>query len=611
VQPPIRFIIKVGYTCNNRCLFCHSASLASLGDLDFEQVCLRIRQARAAGAEAVLFSGGEPTIRPDLEQLARHCRDQKLPFGLITNGRMLSYLPLLERLVGLGLDYVYLSLHGPGEIHDAVTRVPGSFTQTLAACRRLARYPRVEVTCNTVVIEHNRRELGRVVSLLAPLENIRVKFSYVEPRGGALDVPSLVPHPVQAAADVSRALDLAGKQAEATRRPGVDGFPHCLDTRFASLQDDMFSHGIVALREVDEDDFFPVDYANMTRPEACRGCLRGDQCRCTWTGALERFGDDYLKPVRGGLSNSFNYHPLSELTCRESTHHHAAPPPIAPERRLRVCPEKGPVLDVATDTADFSPEEILRIRDETQQVYLQLDQALCVDDFPGQLRKLQRLPGYTSTEDGDEVPAFTVRSEDLFTAAEVKVRRILAGISGHVLDVGCGQSRYLDLLEPGLADGRVSYLGVDPEPGANVKDFARRGLISLRETTLEEAPLPRAAFDWVLVMRSHNHLLDLWTAYSRLLGTLKWGGHLLVVDNVAFGLVRSPGSRRRLLELEPSLEPEHLRNHSQDDAARFLARFPLVEVTRHSVGADSANQWVLLFRKLWPGGTMGRDNYPT
>jgi MoaA/NifB/PqqE/SkfB family radical SAM enzyme/SAM-dependent methyltransferase len=582
-----RFILKLGYPCNNACLFCHASDCSSTSQLSTEVAVARIREARELGATGVIFSGGEPTIRKDLPELAAEGARLGLRPGLITNGRMLSYRPLLKRLVKAGLDYVYMSLHGPETVHDAITQVPGSFAQSWQAIRLLAGLETVQLTVNSVVVKENLPHLQEVADLLLPLPRTRVKFTYVEPKGSALDALEIVPSPQLVAQRISALLSEAAARGLPLRRFGIDGLPHCLDPRFAYLQDDMFTHGIAALREVDEEHFYPIDYANMAKPRVCRACLLGDRCRGSWRKTFELFGHDFLAPVRGGVANSFNYFPAPKVggfarsVTLEGTDLHP---------------------HYVTDTGDYSDAQLLTIRDELGQLYLQLDDQPMVNDFPNQLRKLRPVAGKSGH--------FSPQSGDPFGPDEQRVRRILSGLTGRVLDVGCGQTRYQDLLDQKLTGGDISYVGLDPYPGDSVRALAAGRRIELRVEAIEDSVFQAGEFDWVLVLRSHNHLSDLWTAYTRILGALKWGGRLLVVDNVSFGLVRPRVPRQTILALPPGAGLEHLRDHDHQAAAGFLQRFPLQLITRHEVGPDTGNQWLLLYQKLWPGGQVGRDTYP-
>ena len=96
----MKALLKVGYTCNNSCGFCHASEHRAHGDLTTAQLRRKIARCAAAGYDTVVLSGGEPTIRGDLVALAGYARDHGLDFGLVTNGRMLSYAPLLANVDG-------------------------------------------------------------------------------------------------------------------------------------------------------------------------------------------------------------------------------------------------------------------------------------------------------------------------------------------------------------------------------------------------------------------------------------------------------------------------------------------------------------------------------
>lgn len=587
-RPQARSIIKVTYRCNNRCVFCHSAHLKSIPDPDTDTLLNRVDRALSLGARCIVFSGGEPTTRRDLMLLAQGCRQRNVPFGLITNGRLLSYRPVLSRLVSLGLSYVYMSLHGPESIHDAMTSVPGSFAQTVAALKNLSAFPGIEVTANVVVTRLNLHALRDLVDIVRPWNNVRLKFSAVEPKGSVLDDPSVIPHPLDSAKAVADALEVARRKGFPPDRLGIDGFPHCLVPNAFELQDDLYTHGFFALREVDEAEFFPIDYSNMGKTPRCRGCAMGDPCKGTYIKVFERYSDSFLEPRPGGASNSFNYFPVRD----------AIDPVSLDCRRIQVR-HNGSVLDYATDTGDFDEGTLCWVRNEIQQLYFQLDEAPLVTDFPKQLRKLAK------SRDGE---VFEVLEDDLFALAEQKIRTILADLSGDVLDVGCGETRYADLLEQGLASGDLRYTGVDPSPGTEVQSLAARYGARILSSSLEDLTLERESFDWILVLRSYNHLEDLWEAFVRLIAALKPGGKVLVVDNVPFALLRSQ-VRPEHLESANQLRPEHLRNHGLEEAWSFLSAFPLQVLDSQGVTRLTANQWFLLATKRWPSGEPCRDTF--
>lgn len=127
--------IELGSRCNNRCAFCPQHHLRTLcfdpGDITTRQAIKRIEAGRRAGYRSIAFTGGEPTIRPDLPDLIRRARTLEYDeIALTTNGRMFSVQELAAEVIRAGLNRVTFSLHSAKRaVHDALSGVPGAFEQ--------------------------------------------------------------------------------------------------------------------------------------------------------------------------------------------------------------------------------------------------------------------------------------------------------------------------------------------------------------------------------------------------------------------------------------------------------------------------------------------------
>jgi MoaA/NifB/PqqE/SkfB family radical SAM enzyme len=68
-----------------------------------------------AGIPHVIFTGGEPTLRPDLFALIRHGEDLGMVTGLITDGLRLVDAAYLNELLQSGLDHVMVLVDSQSE----------------------------------------------------------------------------------------------------------------------------------------------------------------------------------------------------------------------------------------------------------------------------------------------------------------------------------------------------------------------------------------------------------------------------------------------------------------------------------------------------------------
>jgi MoaA/NifB/PqqE/SkfB family radical SAM enzyme len=158
--------IETGLACNNCCSYCPQPFVRGTGpagsEPSTEELVRKLESARREGITEAAFSGGEPTIRKDLQSLIAHARS--IGFGRVsitTNGRMLSYPGYARKLLDAGLTGVSVSLHGPNAaVHDALTGVPGSFRQTVSGLdnMRLAAgdtLERFEIQTVTIIVPEN------------------------------------------------------------------------------------------------------------------------------------------------------------------------------------------------------------------------------------------------------------------------------------------------------------------------------------------------------------------------------------------------------------------------------------------------------------------------
>lgn len=249
-----------------------------------------------------------------------------------------------------------------------------------------------------------------------------------------------------------------------------------------------------------------------------------------------------------------------------------------------------------TRTGDFSGAEVARVKHDLGQVYLDISAKAAPDDFSRDLVQLRR------SEVCARCPArgrcaglFDPAPEDVFARDDEVVRGVVAGLAGDVLDVGCGEGPYGDVLAARAASGAVRYVGIDPDAARVAALRARWPWAELRAVAAEELD-PSRRFDHVVVLRSWNHLRNPLRTLAIFAESIRPGGTLLVVDNVAFGLVRA---RRHAAAAERGAAGfEHFRNDGADEAAAAVAAaIPAARVLlRRDVGAATSNQWVLWYR---------------
>ena len=153
---PLRLDIALTYRCDNKCIHCYSGTATVSRELTTKEWMKVVDRAYSLGIPQILFTGGEPTLREDLAAIIEYAQAVGLVTGLVTNGRRLKNPDYVRRLVAAGLDYAQVTLesHKP-EIHDAITQVSGSWSETVSGIRNLLQTP-IYVSVNMTL---NRKNL--------------------------------------------------------------------------------------------------------------------------------------------------------------------------------------------------------------------------------------------------------------------------------------------------------------------------------------------------------------------------------------------------------------------------------------------------------------------
>jgi pyruvate-formate lyase-activating enzyme len=123
-KPTRRAVVDVGHRCNIKCLHCYHAHEKDPKFKNLPELKYEISQAKDRGNNYIDFTGGEPTIHPNMAELVEYCGSLNLKCCIITNG--LAGEGATESLLKAGVDDFLVSVHGTKETCDKVMQSPGS-----------------------------------------------------------------------------------------------------------------------------------------------------------------------------------------------------------------------------------------------------------------------------------------------------------------------------------------------------------------------------------------------------------------------------------------------------------------------------------------------------
>ncbi|RBI61217.1 GTP 3',8-cyclase MoaA [halophilic archaeon] len=175
--------VRVSLTdrCNFDCVYCHNEGLgdtrgpmeAQDDEMSADDVVRFLEVAREFDVGKVKFTGGEPMLREDLEEIIRRTPDE-MEVSLTTNG---TFLPgRAEALRDAGLERVNVSQDALDPDDFAKVTETGAYEQVLAGVRAAVEAGLSPVKLNMVVFEATAGYVPEMVEHVADNDGLRLQL---------------------------------------------------------------------------------------------------------------------------------------------------------------------------------------------------------------------------------------------------------------------------------------------------------------------------------------------------------------------------------------------------------------------------------------------------
>ncbi|MDP3731669.1 MAG: radical SAM protein [Candidatus Omnitrophota bacterium] len=151
--------------CNLRCWHCYysSGDRSSLKELKLEEARNFVADLSALKVHTLLFSGGEPLLKPDIFALAKFAKDKGIKVALSTNGTLINSRVARE-IKKAGFSYVGISLDGMEETNDIFRQEKGAFQRSLQGIRNCKKLG-LAVGLRFTLTRYNFKDLPDIFSL--------------------------------------------------------------------------------------------------------------------------------------------------------------------------------------------------------------------------------------------------------------------------------------------------------------------------------------------------------------------------------------------------------------------------------------------------------------
>jgi pyrroloquinoline quinone biosynthesis protein E len=191
---PLWLLAELTYRCPLQCPYCSNPiEIAKYRDeLDTDTWIRVLREARSMGAAQLGFSGGEPLLRADLEDLITEARGLGYYSNLITSGVGMDEARVAS-FKAAGLDHIQISFQASDEELNNFLGGTASFQHKLAMARAVKQheYPMV---LNIVIHRHNIDLIEDIIKMTIELDADYVELANTQYYGWSkLNAPSLLP----------------------------------------------------------------------------------------------------------------------------------------------------------------------------------------------------------------------------------------------------------------------------------------------------------------------------------------------------------------------------------------------------------------------------------
>lgn len=185
---PMGLLAELTHRCPLQCPYCSNPTELerSSGELSTEDWARVFKEAGELGILQTHLSGGEPTVRKDLEEILKAAVDAGIYTNLITAGVLLSR-ERLEGLVDIGLDHVQLSVqHVDAKLADKIAGFKGGYSKKLELAKWVKELG-LPLTVNSPMHRHNVEYLEEIIEFAVKLGAERLEVAHIQYYGWAFE----------------------------------------------------------------------------------------------------------------------------------------------------------------------------------------------------------------------------------------------------------------------------------------------------------------------------------------------------------------------------------------------------------------------------------------
>jgi radical SAM protein with 4Fe4S-binding SPASM domain len=174
--------------CNLKCVHCYNDSGPNKPskELTTNEAKSVLDNLAQFGVPSVLFSGGEPLMRPDLFGLIEYAGKHNLRTVISTNGTLIT-ADMARKIKDGGVSYVGVSLDGIDEVNDKFRGVTGAFDKAVTGIRN-CKAAGIRVGLRLTLTKRNVQDIEALFEFFEKEGIERVCFYHLVPSGRGSEI---------------------------------------------------------------------------------------------------------------------------------------------------------------------------------------------------------------------------------------------------------------------------------------------------------------------------------------------------------------------------------------------------------------------------------------
>jgi radical SAM enzyme (rSAM/lipoprotein system) len=293
--------------CNLSCLHCGSeckkeSEIKDMPVADFLKAIDSLSDQINPNKTIIVFTGGEPLMRKDLESCGSELNKRGFPWGIVTNGYLLSQNRLIS-LLNSGLRAITVSLDGLEHSHNWIRGNPNSFKTALAVIKMLPSSENLKYDVVTCVNQRNINELSQLKENLVQIGIKEWRIFTIFQIGRAKDYSELQLSPVQFKQVLDFIIDTR-KEGKIKLNYGCEGF---LGSYEGEVRDNFFfCRAGINIASILADG--SISACPNLRENFIQGNIYNDDFREVWNNRYLKFRNkEWAKIDECANCNSFRY----------------------------------------------------------------------------------------------------------------------------------------------------------------------------------------------------------------------------------------------------------------------------------------------------------------